>query len=556
MASGSDPVAQATVSVLRVVTKGELAWKAADSSHRVGTSDAGTIEFGGAFGALTNANGEFRIAGLPSEAGVVLQIEHPGFVRQRAYAVTTDLDPTALRADLDERVHPQHEPQPTWQANRADNEVWPNEIETNPVTVKLRRGIDVEIHVVDEQTGNPIPNVELPKYPWRWGPTSMQFTDARGIARYENFTPGRISFQVGAPAKSAYLGVIQSLELNNEPRNRVVTVGLPKGIAVSGSVVDRHTKQGVGGATIYFVADTKKRQIRPSLPASQNVTNSVVVGTSQKAVVGANGQFRLAIPSVPGQLILWGSVPGYRTFFESGSVVDAPAEFRKAIKAEPGRPIENVVFELDRAPTLRWHVVDPDGKPAAGVEVKATLTWRDADRRGTSMRTLNAVSDKDGHVELNGIFTPTKAPTSVEIVFEHRTRRLERSWRCTLPRRQKHNERHSSRAIGTCHDAAGGSRDKKGDPKRADRRLPMQSDPFARTSRAIDEALFTDADGTFVFDRVLPGVEHSLAVIQLSPSNPPSPSQKPHDRGPVLAAFVVAPGTRRDLGIVETSPVP
>jgi hypothetical protein len=243
-------------------------------------------------------------------------------------------------------VHPTHNPQPAWRAIRANNEIWPNEIETNPVTVTLRHGIDVEVRVVDDQTGAPIANADLPKHPWRWGPSSLQFSDARGIARYENFTPGRIDLRVGAPAKSEYLGSAQSLELADDARKRTVTIGLPKGILVSGSVVDRQTRKGVGGATVYFVVD--KREAPRPLPASQKATTSVVVGTSQTAVVDASGQFRLAIPAIPGQLVLWGSVPGYRTFSQNGSVLDAPAEFHKTVKVGRSRTIENVVFELDR----------------------------------------------------------------------------------------------------------------------------------------------------------------------------------------------------------------
>jgi hypothetical protein len=80
------------------------------------------------------------------------------------------------------------------------------------------------------------------------------------------------------------------------------------------------------------------------------------------------------------------------------------------------------------------------------------------------------------------------------------------------------------------------------------------SGSLERTLWPNGEALFTDANGMFSFEGVIPRIEHSVVVydsrrMDLSPSDPDT------KRGivaePNIPGFVVEPGETRDLGTFE-----
>jgi beta-lactamase regulating signal transducer with metallopeptidase domain len=551
--SEGKPVEGAVVSVVRVVTKGELAWKAANFGHRVDTSNSGTIELGGLLHATTNARGEFELGGLPKEVGVVLQIEHPGFVRQRAYAVTTNIDKRILQADLESRVHPTRRTVPDWQANRATNEIISGEIESNPMTVELRKGIDLEVRVIDEISGAPIAGAALPQGPGLWGRSVMHVTDSRGVASLENYTAGELFLRVTPPEKSVFLDVSQRFKLLEKDSSHLVTIKLRRGLVLSGSVVDRQTRKGIGGARIIFV-----RAIQEAKKVLPSAANTIRYGTDSRTAADKDGRFQLSVPGGAGELVLWGPVPGYRTYSQSGSVIDAPSEFHKSVTAVAGRPATDVVFELDRAPAFVAHVVDPNGRAISGVNMRATVSWHEANSVGGWRLPLEAVSDRAGRIRVDNLFGDALRPNQtlrVDVTFGHRRRGLGAQLSLEPPLDGKDVEREVRLEwLGRVTLRLVDRVTKKGVPDVRVAVSRRHSGSLERTLWPNGEALFTDANGMFSFEGVIPRIEHSVVVydsrrMDLSPSDPDT------KRGivaePNIPGFVVEPGETRDLGTFE-----
>jgi hypothetical protein len=79
------------------------------------------------------------------------------------------------------------------------------------------------------------------------------------------------------------------------------------------------------------------------------------------------------------------------------------------------------------------------------------------------------------------------------------------------------------------------------------------SAPFGASSTSIDERLFTDANGMFAFDGVIPGIEHSVVVDSAPWDVPSTDPETKRAVKPNIPAFAVEPGATHDLGTVEIS---
>ena len=213
-------------------------------------------------------------------------------------------------------------------------------------------------HVVDAETGQPIPRFVLWRRPERNLPEvseaiPLEVEDASGLFRLESVAPDRYALFVEAPGHAIWklrgALVEDGLETHHEVR-------LQRGSAVQGHVIDSATGAPVSGARVYAEFDLPYGLMEiagrylPRWPAASTLTD-------------ANGAYLLEHLS-PGQHQLRASHPDHAPAWSATFVLPASGS---------DAPFEVSHLMLDTGGRLEGRVQHADGTPWAGVEVIASL---------------------------------------------------------------------------------------------------------------------------------------------------------------------------------------
>ena len=311
----------------------------------------------------TDAQGRFRIEGLPAECRVQLYVTHPDGQAHHPMAATSDnLPEPVLRYRLGGKEHEAP-------------------VQTNPIEVKLKPGLRLRVRVVDDKSDAPLGPGSIAMFlksrEWR------SSVGADGTAAVSVSDPGEYSLTYLPPDESERLGMRRKVKMTeahfDTPRELVWRAPTPKWL--EGRVVGKGTETGLGGVTVAW-----------SLEAAGDDVSFFARSTTQ-----ADGRFR--VPTVPGSgsVVLAGDVPGY--FIPDSRTL--PREERKKHRITVDVPIEGGAQPL-RLEVSRGLVVIGSVRDVAGAVVpEATVRATSLGRYGPRVR--ETVSDETGRFAITGL---------------------------------------------------------------------------------------------------------------------------------------------------------
>ncbi len=211
------------------------------------------------------------------------------------------------------------------------------------VTETLQSAYRLRGQVLFADTGRPAVGARLGVPPQLSPPN--QDTDVEARFTIAQLPAGKYFFTVFPPEGSSYLSTRASLDLQGDRRDIEYTVKLPRGTLATGRVRDEHTGEPIAGASVHYY--------------------SKEVNESAEATTGADGAFRLPLPSGKGYVILHGVPRGYmRNDLPLGaSLLDAGPRFVREVIAGPSAGPPLLEFTLTRGRIVTGRARDPDGKP-------------------------------------------------------------------------------------------------------------------------------------------------------------------------------------------------
>ncbi len=165
------------------------------------------------------------------------------------------------------------------------------------------------------------------------------------------------------------------------------------GNKISGSVVDAETLKPVPNVQLKYLPDKieefERLGVMPQLTAKTN----------------ADGRFEFLVPSGPGEIRMFGEVPGYMTI----SAINDPLpdgireKYSKIISPKTGQAVPKIQFLLRRAPVVRVLAVDQLGNPVPNVAYVATH-FRENNGGSTNGSFIAGQSDGQGRFQIDAMF--------------------------------------------------------------------------------------------------------------------------------------------------------
>jgi RNA polymerase sigma factor (sigma-70 family) len=287
--------------------------------------------------ATSDAEGRFKLAGLPAGMRFTLAVKAPDYLEQTILAATIEgpqpnvvgLQPFASRPTaLVEAVH------------------------TGAWEVTLQRGQRVRGRVRLEDSGRPAASVFVVA---GRGGTVRTVADANGRFTLDGLPTGPCPVIVWPPiGKGDYLGASTEVELSAGAQHADLVLDLPRGTPVTGTVVDADTGASLAGVDVAFRHD--------QLPGEPSCSAMNSVRTDER------GRFRLVVSSGKGALIAMGTSTQREQLTE-------------AVTITQGEPLMGVRFALRRVQAIQGRVFDPQGEPVAGARGRLTAS----DRPGTDL---------------------------------------------------------------------------------------------------------------------------------------------------------------------------
>ena len=247
--------------------------------------------------------------------------------------------------------------------------------EAKRLDVALVPGVAFRAKFVDSLTGKPVSGVRL----WHWQQPGIEGrSDTNGLADVPEMIPGVFHFDVEAPGYARWWSdegnsqwsrrqVLDSprggwqrnfddLDFDLKPGMGPVTITVERGVTVTGRVLDPDGKP-VAGATV--------------APAMTGSNNSLTGDTRFSVETGADGVYTTILPAGGGRdynlMAHDGKYEQWRTWANG---VLPP------IRTRPGETLANVDLHLTRPATVRGRVTDAEGRPVAGIEVRASAADR------------------------------------------------------------------------------------------------------------------------------------------------------------------------------------
>ncbi len=235
--------------------------------------------------------------------------------------------------------------------------------------VALQPGITFRAKVVDSVTGRPVVDFQL--YDWQQKDVDGR-TDAGGEVVIADLLPGDFSFNVKSDThtrwwseaatrewerkhvddkKTGWQRNFDDLTFNLKAGMPTVTIVAEPAVKITGKVLNPDGK-AVGGATV--------------APARTGSGNSLTGDTRFSVETKADGTFVMTLPASGAaeyNLVAHDGKYGQWRTWANGVL--------PPVKTTPGQAIENVTLSLTRPAVVRGKVVDAEGRPVVGREVRA-----------------------------------------------------------------------------------------------------------------------------------------------------------------------------------------
>jgi len=453
--------------------------------------------------AQTDAEGRFAIGGLPPEMRATLVAEHEQYAREGIYAATTD--------------QPQPDLEDTSYSPEGKRQETTHKVHTGDFTVELKPGFRIRGRVVLADTKKPCAGAKVMLSFRNRG--LNQIADTQGRFAFQGLSDPEWYVSAWPPKESDYLGRRVHVVLREDQREAEAQIELPRGQTVTGSVVGEDTRKGVPGVSVYF------RDQLPDDASDRFYASSVTTD--------ANGGFRIVVPPGKGSLSISGPVEGYhlpRDPIPRRGENPNP-RFVRQIDVTPGEQTPQVRFTVGRGLVITGRVIDPEGKPVDGAEVK-TLPSPGNDPNVD----LSTQTGGDGRFTLTGL----PAMKQLWLNATHRQRRLIRRLRVETA---GHAENSEPVKVDIQLEQAAAVRGRvlvDGQPTASVGVSLMPSLAYRNEMYMVSvDSVKTDESGRFEFDLVPPGKAFQVESFSTEFTEPRSP------------AFPLEPGQTQELRTLE-----
>jgi len=314
--------------------------------------------------ATSGVDGRFSIGRLPAGVRIGFYLNDDRFERKTFFAASTD----QVQPDLVDRTY----------NSGGRMEVRNLPVYTADFTVQVNATNHVLFgRVLFDDTGEPVPGIKI----YRWH-KHVATSDDAGRYRIERLAAGKHELHAYA-WQTNYAPLDTEVELAAEPLEVQMDLKLPRGVVVTGRVIEEGTDRGVAGACLGYEPP----------PDGDGIPTMYGISTT----TDDDGMFRIVVPRGKGKLKIGELPPGYarenlRHRFPGKSSHDL--RFTLELNGQPGQTIEAIEFRVTRGIVVHGQVVDPDGKPVARARIKPVVIF--------SHQLPDVVSDPEGRFTLSG----------------------------------------------------------------------------------------------------------------------------------------------------------
>jgi hypothetical protein len=242
--------------------------------------------------------------------------------------------------------------------------------EVKPLNIALKPGVNFRAKIIDADTKGVVPNVRL----WNWQQKGIEGrSDKDGVVTISDMFPSVFIFQIEAEGymrwwseqavtewHRKFINIQQGgwqrnfdrLDFDLAPDMKPVTIEVERAVKITGRVVDPDGKP-VAGAT--------------AAPALTGTGNSLTGDTRFSVVTDKDGKFTMLLPASNAReysLVAHDGKHGQWRNWANGVILP--------FGTTPGQVIPDIELKLTRGATVKGLVLDAEGKPIAGREVRAS----------------------------------------------------------------------------------------------------------------------------------------------------------------------------------------
>ncbi len=331
--------------------------------------------------ATTNEQGQFEIHGLPHNFAATLLIQDERFINTELYAATSK----KINPDLS-------------YFHRL-------ELHESGFNVTLQRGVTLQGQVLAENTKEPIPHATINgpnviirdrRRPRAYGNDILATTDERGrfVLRQQSSAP--TSLRVTPSERSEYLGVVKNIR----PKDSDITIKLPRGVVISGRVVDDVSGDGISGAIV--ISRLSQTINRSGRRIERSVRQTQIGLDIRETKTQDDGSFRFAVK--PGTYVLSAYHPETQSIkvnrdalAEGAPDVVSQDHVQHSLTVKAGEPVGEIEFRLPPQQKFYGRVLDPDGQPVSGALIQVRTVGA---RSRVPQVSLQLITDENGKFEL------------------------------------------------------------------------------------------------------------------------------------------------------------
>jgi thiol-disulfide isomerase/thioredoxin len=414
----------------------------------------------------SDAEGRFEILGLPPDVRIAVVALAPGYQRTVFYAATT----AHPQPDLVERP-----------VREGREEVQRIPVHTGELRITMAPADHrLLAHVLFDATGSPVPGADV-----FVGYQEIGKTDPDGRIEIKDLAAGTIELHLRAHDSDA---VPLDLEVEIPAGEKVIerTFKLQKGLVISGRVIDSGTGNGIAGVHLRY--------------RSQDVSTGIPTLFLISATSGSEGGFRLAVPGGRGKVEVDEIPPGYIRPPQRSTTAGQEGQSSRDVEGKQGESIEGLTFRLAPSRRVGFRVVEPDGQPVQGAEIRRLSSPRGGKE---PLRT-----DAEGSAVQIGI---DPEATSV-FQFVHSQKRLGRLIEVGPIAEQETTDRPVEVVLLPLASVVGSLRDEQGKPL-AGLVFLLSSESMTQggiLSQPVDRKSVTTSDGSFLFDLLVPDCSYSI----------------------------------------------
>jgi RNA polymerase sigma factor (sigma-70 family) len=316
-------------------------------------------------GATTDADGRYTIGGLTRDKIVTIIVTEPGHERLYKFAATTDVPQPDIVSQFS-------------RGTKGEPVRWPIRTGDFVLTAKTANHVLVG-RVVSEADGKPVAQARI----LRGGFWSR--ADENGRFRIDGLVSGNLELHAsaaGPESEAAPLDV--SIEIPETPLQIERTLTLPRGLVVTGRVVDGSSRNGVAKALVQFTPRHDAGQIPTGFGFQQRETD-------------ADGRFRMVVPPGRGTVVLETYPVDFPQPIRRPYGQPPKPELSREVEGRGGQMITVPDFKLHRGSEVLLRVVDGARKPLGG----ARIDVRDPNR--LPLNSPTGRSDPEGRYKVVGL---------------------------------------------------------------------------------------------------------------------------------------------------------